>query len=115
MTLSRGIAAGFRLNILATILGSWVSNPWTAPFFYATGYKLGDILVAKFPCLLIHLHFLHKGTKIYKLAMNGQKLILGSIIISMLIATVCYFIVLESVKIYRFEKEIRRQKRRNLK
>ena len=113
--LSIAVAAGFKLNIIATVLGSWVSNPWTAPFFYASGYKIGEIIINKFPFLIFHFHFIHKGTKLFKLVVSGQKLILGGIIISVAISILCYYFVLETIKIHRYEKKLRRKKRQNSK
>jgi len=113
--LSIGVAAGFKLNIVACVLGSWVSNPWTAPFFYTSGYKIGEMLFRRFPFLLLHLHFIHNGTKLFKIMIFGQKLILGAIIISTVVSIICYYIVLETITFYRYEKELRRKKRLNLK
>lgn len=113
--LSIGVASVFKLNILACVFGSWVSNPWTAPFFYTSSYKLGEFLFKKFPFLLVHLHFIHNGTKIFKIMIFGQKLILGAIIVSSIIAIVSYYVILKTIQLYRYEKALRREKRKNSK
>jgi hypothetical protein len=43
--LAIGLALIFRLNKLDTLLGSFVGNPWTLPWFFALGYRVGNLLM----------------------------------------------------------------------
>jgi uncharacterized protein len=43
--LALGAAYIFRLNVVAIMIGAWMNNPITTPFFYALGYFLGNFLI----------------------------------------------------------------------
>jgi len=40
----------FRQNLTAALLGAWITNPVTIPFFYLAEYKLGMFLLGLQPC-----------------------------------------------------------------
>lgn len=39
-----------RQNLTAALLGAWITNPVTIPFFYFTEYELGRFLLGMGPC-----------------------------------------------------------------
>ena len=41
------LAAVFRLNKAATVLGTWLNLPWFAPFVYAAALKIGAWVLAE--------------------------------------------------------------------
>lgn len=41
------LAALFRLNKTATVLGTWLNLPWFAPFVYGAGLKVGARVLAE--------------------------------------------------------------------
>ena len=106
------IASFLKLNILATVLGSWVSNPWTAPFFYMISYKIGQYVVMTVPLLQIPFdyRFHHKMALFFK---TGQYLLIGGTLFGSIIAIFCYAIIYKLTYLYQAEKQKRKELKNN--
>ncbi len=92
----------FNLNKLATIIGSWVNMPWTAPVVYYVEYKIGSFLLG------VHAHFKLKPFTLQHYLESGKKAFLsiftGSIIIGVISSIIFYFIVKYLIELYRRRK-----------
>jgi hypothetical protein len=81
-----------RQNITSAILGAWIiSNPITIPFFYASEYYLGKLLLKGNQCQLVLNDY-----SMYKIINIGWNvacpLLLGGIILAPFFAIIAYFI-----------------------
>ena len=118
------VALVFRLNIAATITGTWINLPWFAPFIYAFSLKLGEAVLSgnftllwSFGELTAAAHALlqvsarqHAGNFVQMLwdAMfaASKPLFIGTTIVGLVVGTVTYFVTLEAIR------EIRRLRHR---
>jgi len=90
-----------RGNLIAATVGSVIGNPWTFPFFFYISYKLG--LLFSYPALDNY------EFKIKFLMDNFQNLFLPTLVGSLPIAIVVWFIIFKTTK-YFLEKRINEKK-----
>jgi len=101
-----GLALIFRLNKLDTLLGSFVGNPWTLPWVYALGYRIGHTLMGS-PMAGRRLpwhRFLHHDFWVsFRGPDFGKRLtafILGTSLLAILGAGAAYAIVVAFLRLY---------------
>jgi len=93
-----------KANKVTAILGTFVSNPLTAPFFYAFSYKVGNFI--------LRLHSLPFSWNIFKLEniLNISKsLLIGSIIFAIIAAFISYGLILMIILLIRKRKGLHSQ------
>ncbi len=94
----------FGLNKLATITGSWVNMPWTAPIIYYIEYRIGAFFLGKDP------HFNLKPFTIQHYLESGKNaflsIFIGSIIVGIILSIIFYFIIKYLVELYRRRKHV---------
>jgi uncharacterized protein (DUF2062 family) len=118
------VALACRLNMAATITGTWINLPWFAPFVYAFSLKLGEAVLSgnltqvwSFGELSDAAHALlqtgarqHAGNFVRMLwdAMfaASKPLFVGTTILGLVVGTVTYFVALEAIR------EVRRLRHR---
>jgi uncharacterized protein (DUF2062 family) len=118
------VALACRLNLAATITGTWINLPWFAPFLYAFSLKLGEAVLsgnltsvwslgelteASHALLQISARE-HAGNFVNMLwdAMfaASKPLFVGTTIVGVVLGTVTYFVALEAIR------EVRRLRHR---
>jgi uncharacterized protein len=101
--LAVALAFVFRCSKPAAIIGVWVGNPITIPFFYIGSYNLGAFLFnisTPFSAEHITIHQVMKlGFKI-TMAMN-----IGGVLLGIPFGVAAYFITFKSIKSIREKKE----------
>jgi len=85
-----------RANKFASILGTFVSNPLTTPFFYAFSYKIGRLLLGYAPSA-----FTWELIDIEKLLNVSKSLLIGSIIFATSLSLISYAVILKVIDRYR--------------
>ncbi len=86
----------FKLNYLAGILGTFIMNYFTSPFFWTLSYILGDFITTG----KVRWRGLERtGAKIFIL-----RYLLGNLIISILFSILSYFVVKDIIITYRKRK-----------
>lgn len=99
------VATFFKLNIAVTVLGSWISNPWTSPIFYTISYEIGKHLIIFLPILNNYNYsYLPKFHIIIK---TLQYMVIGGIILGLIIAIICYIIIYNITLIYQEKKRMK--------
>ncbi|RLE08284.1 hypothetical protein DRZ78_01345 [Candidatus Aerophobetes bacterium] len=88
-----------RANKIASILGTFVSNPLTTPFVYAFSYKIGQWVLGHSSSA-----FSWKFINIEELLNISKSLLIGSVIFSLILSLVTYLLVLMIVSNYRRRK-----------
>ncbi len=78
-----------KANKVTTILGTFVSNPFTTPFFYAFSYKMGSFILDLNP-----LPFSWDIFKIENILSISKSLLVGSVISAIVTAFISYGIIL---------------------
>lgn len=91
----------FKGNRLAAILGTFANNPLTFPFVYASGIKIGQLILKTTPVPL-SLEFF----KVESLLSVGKSLLVGSIFLAIGLATLTYFLALQIIIRYRAHHRI---------
>jgi uncharacterized protein len=99
------VAAVFRFNRAATVLGAWLNVPWLAPFVYGAAIKIGLLVApglreadaASFDLLLRDPGALSWGTVWSWLRGSSLPLLLGSTIVGLVAATATYAIALTAL------------------
>ena len=86
----------FKLNYIAGILGTFIMNYFTSPFFWALSYMLGDFITTG---EIKWRGFERAGAKIFIL-----RYLLGNLIISILCSILSYFVVKNIIITYRKRK-----------
>ena len=105
MALAVFLAALFKENKVAAVLGVWITNPLTAPFIYAMNYNLGLLILGKtnggFDAAT------HNLSDLLKASMDiFLPLWVGGFVAGIIVAIVGYFVTLRMVMLYRKEKRI---------
>lgn len=83
-------------NRLTSILGTFVANPFTVPFIYPSGYKVGQLILKTTP-----LPFSWEIFSLESLLNVGKSLLIGSIFLAFGLAILAYFLVLKIIISYR--------------
>lgn len=103
-----------RENKIAAALGVWVSNPLTAPFIYALEYETGRFILGM---ERVHLPAQLSADAVGQLSYDLMlPMFFGSLIYGLLLAAVCYALVLRmvpSMKTWRISRWPRTFKRVN--
>ena len=89
----------FRGNKLAAILGTFVANPLTIPFFYPLGYKIGQSILKTAP-----LPFSWDILNLKNLFNISKSLLVGNLILAIGLALLTYFLVLQIIVRYRVRR-----------
>jgi uncharacterized protein len=97
----------FRLNRVDAVIGQFAGNPWTLPPVFAAGYAFGRVLLGydrnEVPDLpwdrLLHRDFWHAFTG-EALRPRLLSFLVGTLVISTLIAFAAYFVVREALRVY---------------
>jgi uncharacterized protein (DUF2062 family) len=103
--LAVAVAAVFRFNRAATVLGAWLNVPWVAPFVYGAAIKIGLLVApglreadaASFDLLLRDPGALSWGTVWSWLRGSSLPLLLGSTIVGLVAAGATYAIALTTL------------------
>lgn len=91
------LAKFFRLNYIATILGTFIMNYFTSPIFWSISYFLGSLIL--------------NGRIELKLLKNGEikyfalTYLIGNMIVSILFSILSYFAVKSIIEEYRKHKK----------
>lgn len=96
------LAKIFNLNYIASVLGTFIMNYFTSPFFWSLSYFLGSLILEG----KINLKFF-KEKEIKYFALNY---IVGNIIIAILFSLLSYFIIKEAIIKYKEKKKRRGEK-----
>ena len=88
-------------NRLAAILGTFANNPLTFPFVYASGIKIGQLILKTTP-----VPFSLEFFKVESLLSVGKSLLVGSIFLAIGLALLTYFLVLQIIIRYRARHRI---------
>jgi uncharacterized protein (DUF2062 family) len=99
------VAAVFRFNRAATILGTWLNVPWLAPFVYGAAIKIGLLVApglreadaASFDLLLRDPSALSWATVWSWLRGSSLPLLIGSTIVGLVAAGATYVIALTAL------------------
>ena len=99
------VAAVFRLNRAATVLGTWLNVPWFAPFVYGAAIKIGLLVApglreadaASFDLLLRDPSALSWATVWSWLRGSSLPLLVGSTIVGLVAACATYTIALTAL------------------
>ena len=84
----------FKFNMLIALATSVISNPFTGPFFLLSSYKVGTFI------LDTHIAFDLKNWE-RNLAETGWTILVGSLIVSGIMAVMAYYISIYMVEKYR--------------
>lgn len=103
--LSIFLAAILKENKVASFLGSWITNPVSAPFIYAINYHTGLFILGKtnnnlIPATLDFKELIRMSMDIF------VPLWVGGLALGMVISVIGYFVTLKLVLLYREEKQI---------
>ena len=110
-----GLAALFRCNRLAAVLGVWVSNPFTTPFIYGaqliigswiTGIRVRDVVPTtpeQFWAFVTNIHTHGRAVLV---------MFVGMLVTGVIAAAAAYYPVRGAVITFRQRKEERRQRKR---
>jgi uncharacterized protein len=83
-----------RVNVPGALVGCWITNPFTFPFFIYAQLKLGSLLLGR-PSLADQLHDLMQRLTFWELVKQAPGiwgvLMLGGIALGAIVAVVCYF------------------------
>ena len=93
-----------RANKVTAVIGTFVSNPFTTPFFYAFSYKMGSFILDLNP-----LPFSWDIFKIENILNISKSLLVGSIIFATIMAFISYGLVLIVIFIVKKSKNLRSQ------
>ena len=88
-------------NRLAAILGTFIANPLTIPFFYPFGYKIGQLILKTTP-----LPFSWDLFKLESLLNLSKSLLVGNFLLAIGLALLTYFLVLQIIIRYRAHHRI---------
>jgi len=116
-----GLAIAFKFNKAAAILGSFIMNPLTTPFFWTASSILGALLVNRdwhrtlrmAQAFSAHLSLANLATKggrafILKGLRTGiYAYLLGNMLIALVLAVIFYFAGLHLTKVYRERRHFR--------
>jgi uncharacterized protein (DUF2062 family) len=75
----------FRFNLVIALAASFISNPFTSPFFMLLNYKTGSLIIGN------HIAFDIKNWKSH-LSETGINILVGSLIVSGIMALLAYYI-----------------------
>ncbi|MEA3485239.1 MAG: DUF2062 domain-containing protein [Candidatus Aerophobetes bacterium] len=95
-------AVFLRANKISSILGTFVSNPLTAPFIYAFSYKIGQWVLGH-----SSLTFSWKFINIEELLNISGSLLVGSVIFAITTSLATYFLVLKIVAKHHQRKNLK--------
>jgi len=106
--LAFALAVIFRFNRAAAILGSFIMNPLTTPFFWALSASVGTaIFGGNYRTIVADF----QSGKVLKAAGMGiVTYLVGNLLISGLLALITYPLVLKGVEAYRRKRQRRRPK-----
>lgn len=94
----------FRQNLTAAMLGAWIMNPLTIPFFYFAEYEIGKIVLG-----LQHLEIVLNTCSMDEILAAGWHIFyplqIGGIILAPFFALPAYFITHRSVLAFRKKNE----------
>lgn len=93
------LAKIFKLNYAASILGTFIMNYFTSPFFWSLSYFLGNLILEG----KINFRFLEEKEVKY-FALNY---IVGNIVIAVIFSIISYFIIKEVIISYKTKKKRR--------
>jgi len=85
-----------RGNKLAAVVGTFVANPLTVPFFYPFEYKIGQLILRTDP-----LPFSWEFFSLNSLLNLGKSFLIGGVIFAIGMALLTYFLVLQIITRYR--------------
>jgi len=90
----------FKANRTSAILATFVANPLTTPFFYAFGYKIGQLVLGHTP-FSFSWKFLIKAQNLLNV---GKSLLIGDFVLAIIIALGTYGLVLGIITKYKSKK-----------
>ncbi len=94
----------FRQNMTAALLGSWIMNPLTIPFFYVAEYEIGKIILG-----LQHLDIVLNAYTLDEILEVGWHIFyplqVGGVILAPVFAVPAYFITLKAILTVRKRNE----------
>ncbi len=90
-----------RLSKIAALMGAMITNPWTAPFFYLLSFEVGVLVIRlEEPVMWRSVLALEENwqNELYRAA---PPLLMGSVILGLGMASLCYVVVYAMVRKYR--------------
>jgi uncharacterized protein (DUF2062 family) len=123
--LGSGLAWLIRGNVLASVFGTILGNPWTFPVIWLTTYYLGSILIGDgVPGGEVALNFTDMFTGLIRSMIEADgalfmsrvwpvwwPMIVGSIPCALLTGTIVYFVFYRLVEVYQRRRKARRMAR----
>ncbi|MBI5025145.1 MAG: DUF2062 domain-containing protein [Nitrospirae bacterium] len=107
--LAIGLAFLLRANRLSAILGTFIMNPWVAPFFWMLSYAIGGLFLGKGWSNIQAEWELYKNNAKSLGELIGKDILLpyiiGNVILTVILAITGYIITLKLVRIYRETKK----------
>ena len=91
-----------RANKLSAILGTFVANPFTAPFIYAFEYKIGELILRNTP-----LPFSWSLFRLEHLLNIGRSLLVGSFLLATGMTLLTYFLTFGIALGYRKKRSLK--------
>lgn len=113
------VLAGYlKINKASAVIGTFIMNPWTSPFFWALSYLTGSLLLGNnLQETAALVKYLKTHEDIWK-SLLAQRLLLpyiiGNIIITSASAATSYIACLYAVKAYKRAKGKKNQRRQGL-